>query len=122
MADTINAMTQRDVDLAWLAGIFEGEGWVSFHYGSPKHGSFWEAGLKMTDEDVVRRFHRLIGIGQFHGPYSAKPKLDGTPSKLCWTWHIGTREHLLNFCSLLAPMMGERRAAKMNDCLADLVP
>lgn len=48
---------------AWAAGLFEGEGSVV-----PVKGGV-RLQLKMTDEDVVRRFCAIVG-GTVYGPYS----------------------------------------------------
>jgi hypothetical protein len=75
----------------------------------------------MTDEDVVRRLHRIIGIGTVIGPHIAGFCEDGRPYKAQWQWKIAAQEDVLNFCALLAPEMCERRAARMVECLNDLV-
>ena len=109
-------------ELQWLAGIFEGEGSIKFHV-SPQCSTFgqWEAELKMTDADVVRKFHALVGIGNVRGPITKQaPCQDGTPRKPCYVWRIGAQEDVLNFCALFAPHMGARRCQRMMDCVADL--
>ena len=54
------------IDLAWAAGLFEGEGCFTFQ-GSKKArtrgGRLGKAQLSMTDEDVVRKFHTIMGFG-----------------------------------------------------------
>jgi hypothetical protein len=105
-----------DGDVRWLAGIFEGEGCLSF--SRPRRSQptgYWQAGVSMTDEDVVRKFHQIIGIGHL---YDEQPQRAG--NKLAWKWYIGRQEDVLNFCALMQPYMGERRAAKMAECIGDL--
>lgn len=50
-------------DLAWTAGLFEGEGCITD--ASPKTTKVVHPilQLKMTDEDVVRRFRDIVGHG-----------------------------------------------------------
>ena len=109
----------NDKELGWLAGIFDGEGCLTVnHYAGDGHFEQWRATVAMSDEDVVRRFHMLIGIGTVRGPYIQT----GAGRLPMWQWNIGRREDILNFCASLSPMMGERRTAKMKDCLAYLVP
>ena len=104
-----------ELELGWLAGIFDGEGCVSVTNtaGLSRKQHQWSAIVNMTDEDVVRRFHSIIGIG------NVRPE-PHPPHKTSWRWKIAGREDVLNFCALLQPHMGERRAAKMAACLSDL--
>ena len=76
-------------NLAWLAGIFEGEG--SLHWTSPqpqqasgRHpgGQSLVLSIGMTDEDVLQSFHRIAGVGTIYGPYSPKPP----STKIKWTY------------------------------------
>lgn len=109
-----------DMELGWLAGVFEGEGCVT---ASWPHGHLqYQAKVEMSDEDIVRRFHQVIGVGTVRAKrsYPYEISKDGRPWKPMWTWVIGTQEGLLNFCALLQPMMGTRRAAKMAACISDL--
>jgi hypothetical protein len=103
-----------DYELGWLAGIFEGEGCVSVTNtsGPSRKQRQWSAIVNMTDEDVVRRFHRTVGIG------SVRPE-PHPPHKTSWRWKIARQEDVLNFCALLGPHMGTRRMAKMLTCLSD---
>src|SRR5665213_179839 len=62
-------------NLAWMAGLFEGEGYVQGRPRSYKRAdgrSFTTIGYRlaitMTDEDIIRRFHRLAGVGNVNGP------------------------------------------------------
>lgn len=100
-----------DIELGFLAGIFEGEGslFVSMHHGQ------WMARVAMADEDVVRNFHQRIGIGNVTGPVVRTTRKD------MWRWQIGKQEDLLNFVALFTPLMGTRRADRMTECLNDLV-
>ena len=116
----------RGEELAWCAALFEGEGSLFFVWQHELHASKycrWEAVVSMTDEDAVRRMHHFMGIGNVTGPHQRNGyRLDGTLRKASWEWRVTKQEDLLNLCALLHPLMCERRAAKMSDCLADLVP
>ena len=101
-----------DAEVGWLAGIFEGEGTIT--YRQPNRHE-WALRVSMSDEDVVRRFHRLIGIGNVTGPYVYNQH------KPLWAWRSAAVEDVLNAVALLAPLMGDRRAAKMGECVSDLI-
>ena len=112
-----------DFELGWIVALFEGEGCLTFGLQGgphPSHLGIWRAFIKMTDEDVVRRFHELIGVGTILSLGSEGFRKDGDPYKDAWRWTITRQEDVLNFCALLAPHMGARRAAKLTACIDDL--
>src|SRR5712691_1669149 len=53
----------REVEIAWAAGLFEGEGCFTQNRGRPV------ARLTTTDVDIVVRFAEAIGWGMIYGPY-----------------------------------------------------
>jgi hypothetical protein len=47
-----------DTEFAWFVGLFEGEGCIGLSsIGRPT------VTISMTDEDVIRRAHRICGLG-----------------------------------------------------------
>lgn len=52
-------------ELAWAAGIFEGEGSLSL-----AAGKYPRITVSMTDEDTMRRFARAMEVGKIYGPYT----------------------------------------------------
>lgn len=48
----------NDVDVAWIAGLLEGEGW----FGCNSKRDCLKVELAMTDGDVVDRFAGLVGV------------------------------------------------------------
>jgi hypothetical protein len=54
---------ETDRDIAWAAGLFEGEGCATHSSGRPR------LQLKMVQEESVRRFGRVVGVGRVGGPY-----------------------------------------------------
>lgn len=44
--------------------------------------------IKMADEDVVRKFHTIVGIGNVTDPYTC----DGAGHKNLWVWQVGSFE------------------------------
>ena len=97
----------REKDIAWAAGLFEGEGtlYVTAQTGTPC------AALKMTDEDVVRRFASIIGEGR------VSKAIPGFPRKPIWLWRLGTKAKVSALIELLYPYLGERRRAKADEIL-----
>jgi hypothetical protein len=100
--------------LPWAAGLFEGEGSIDYthrDYRGRKRYRYARLQLSMTDEDVVRGFHAVIGHGRVNGPYG---QLRGQPY---WRWAAHGRE-AAEVLTLLLPFFGERRHAKANEVLA----
>jgi hypothetical protein len=67
--------------IAWAAGLFEGEGSIHFPTGA-RVAVRME--LTMTDEDVVRRFHKAVKCGKFYGPYNNR----GTAFQPVFRWGL----------------------------------
>jgi hypothetical protein len=93
----------------WLAGLLEGEG--SFLQRRDRNGHLW-LGVTMatTDEDVARRCEAVAG-GKVRGPYRRgrwKP---------IWRWSVERHQDVISLMEMLRPLMGERRAAQIDDCL-----
>ena len=108
----------NDIELGWLAGIFDGEGCLSLARTTGKRIDRWVASVAMSDEDVVLTFLQRVGIGTVTGPYTRSDKPNNKP---LWKWQIAAQEDVLNFCALLGPHMGTRRMAKMLNCMGDLI-
>jgi len=102
-------------DIAWLAGLLEGEatfnlagGWNQVRPTNPR------IVLCMTDEDVCRRAHTLLG-GKMYGPYRSSTfkahyksyfRVDVTAARAA------------GWMMTLYPLLGERRQAKVREILA----
>jgi len=56
-------VTGPETEIAWAAGLFEGEGSIT------QSGGILHLRLKMTDESVVRRFEEAVRYGEVYGPY-----------------------------------------------------
>lgn len=98
---------RRLLDLAWLAGIIEGEGCLS-----PCGPNSWRVGVKMTDEDVVRRVADVAGVGRVAGPY--EPRNGNKPQ---WTWTVSKSSDVVGLLATLWPFFGERRRERAGEIL-----
>jgi len=101
----------RATDIAWAAGIFEGEG--SFHQtksGSP------QAKVKMADRDVVERFYEIVGFGHFGFSASQKPEWSDM-----WVWRVTSWRDFLRFVDLVGHHLGARRAQRFEE-IKDAMP
>lgn len=99
--------------------MFEGEG--SFLLRVTKRGgSEWTyagASLGMTDEDVIRRFHAIVGVGSV-----VIEDRTSRGFKMMWVWHVQHREDFPKFVAIVEPFLGERRRARLAEVLAATSP
>ena len=94
-------------EIAWAAGLFEGEGCFSLQRRSTNPGSCnLRAALRMVDEDVVRAFAEIIGVGRVSGP----------SSKQMWEWKASGEEAEQTY-ALLGPWLHSRRRARYVELL-----
>ena len=101
---TLNNGLRTRENLAWAAGLFEGEGSFTFMMRDGKYGAI-VAELGMTDEDRVRQFHKIIGVGNV----TTHPK----PLKAHWKtmhiWKTASFEGAQAVICMLWPWLGPRR-------------
>lgn len=93
------------LDVAWLAGIVEGEGSIMWAKATPV------IALQMTDDDVVRRAAKLLGVDV------RKPWRRAEHHKLVYGCRAYGRR-AIGWMMTLYAFMGERRRAKIRECLA----
>lgn len=95
-------------DVAWLAGLLEGEGCFETHKNSPG------LRLNMTDEDVVARAAGILGV-----PRPARSYLRDNRKPL---WALSVHgAHAIEWMKVILPYMGGRRTAKIEEVIAAYV-
>lgn len=115
-ADLNKPFAESRENLAWAAGLFEGEGTISTRrIGKREHDRAIVASLRMTDEDVVKRFHSIVKVGNVNGPSIPKnPKW-----KPLWTWQTGSFEGSQAIAALLWAWLCTRRRATVKKILTE---
>lgn len=103
------------IEIAWAAGLFEGEGCITMRTKNWSSKGYGQARLKlvMTDEDVVRKFSAIIGIGTVRE--SDREVKRGY--KMQWEWCIGSRAGVSAVLELLYPYLGQRRRNRADEIL-----
>jgi len=102
----------RETDIAWLAGLYEGEGCV---YRGARHVTL---SIKMVDEDVIRRAQVIAGCGSVRGPY-----WHGKHARQQqWTWAVSRRNDVIALIESMRPWLGTRRLAQAAAQLDGLEP
>lgn len=101
-------------EVAWFAGLFEGEGTLS--RCRPLSNSAWRMSMRMTDEDIIERVHKVWG-GQMYseGIRGHDPKMKNV--KPSWLWQLGSQSAINEVVRTIYPFMGIRRRAKMDEFL-----
>lgn len=102
-------------DLAWAAGLFEGEGCISVSGKGPSLAP--SCCLGMTDEDIVRKFHRIIGKGSVL-VRKPVPRADGTGHyKAICAWRTAGFRSTQYVIALLWNWLGARRRQRAAEIL-----
>lgn len=101
----------EEQSVAWLAGLYEGEGSSALSQPRKHGGVYPKLVIKMTDEDVIRRIEEYFG-GNVSGPYHAVTQ-SGKEAKPQWTWALTRTEEVLELIERIYPMLGERRQGQL---------
>jgi len=100
-------------DLAYCAGLFEGEGSVGVKRSGPDGRYAYPcAQVHMTDLEPLERLHGTLG-GNLSGPYDApggrKPR---------WTWTLNGFDKVEQLYGLIGEWLGPRRCAQFEKALS----
>lgn len=103
----------RETDIAWAAGLFEGEGCLSSSRRESHLRPSCVAVMSSTDKDVLERFCAIVGVGKVVSR-SQSSKLS---KKQAYFWRVGSTVDFFHVCSLFMPYFGERRAARATEIM-----
>lgn len=93
--------TLTDVQIAYLAGLFEVGGCIE-----NRPGRGFCVNIGMCDEDVIRRAYEMVGVGNLR-------RAQVLPSgRLFFVWRISRAVDAIHFLRLILPFLGERRTAR----------
>lgn len=109
-----------DVERAWLAGLFEGEGCISFSKskhvfknGQKSTNVYPVLVIASTDLDVIEKFGQLVGFGRIYGPYWLKHS-----TKPQWHWR-GSGWLVINaLWRIIGDHLGNRRQGRFKEVLS----
>ena len=88
-------------EIAWAAGIFEGEGSINIVPNRPSCASLQ---VSMTDLDILERLQDIFG-GNIYTKVKQKSQ-----HKQGWTWQIARKADIYATLEKLLPWLGERRS------------
>ena len=99
-------------DVAWAAGLFEGEGCFNAYRRQSKWGV--QVRLAMADRDVVERFAQIVGVGGVHPVSRAKQE----HWKPLFEWYIQSGPGVIRVIDMLSPWFGTRRSERAREVRA----
>ena len=103
------------VDIAWLAGLFEGEGNISI----AKNGGT-RLTIRMCDRDVIDRVNEMFPCTNIQVVVPKPVRASFNQPQTQYAWRISNPTKVREILLLLLPWFGERRAAKACEVLAHL--
>ncbi len=93
-------------DLAWAAGLLEGEGCFHTTLDRPR------ISVNMTDEDVLLRLQKVLGCGRLSGPHTY-----GLGHKPVWRYDLSRQDQVYAVTAAVYSQLGERRRAKARELI-----
>lgn len=107
--------------LAWAAGLFEGEGCFTSSKPRDLKGNCARgvgALIKMTDKDVLDKFCSVVGVGNVSGPLKRSESYDKASYKPIYLWQVGSFETVQHVIACLWPWLHSRRKIRIKEVLS----
>lgn len=101
------------IDLVWASGLFEGEGCFTLCHNKDYQNC--RAVLISTDEDVVRRFAKIIGFGKVN--FNDNTTRRNKKWKPQWSWTAYTFEEVQALIAFFWVQLGNRRKKRAKEIL-----
>lgn len=104
-------MLAKVADIAWAAGLFEGEGCIAETGNGPNNPLLQ---MTMTDKDVMEKFVSIVGYGNLTQVNRMAPS-QMKHWKTQWKWAVRKKSEVKRMLLMFLPYFGERRACKALD-------
>jgi len=109
-----------ETDIAWIAGLLEGEGYFGidnrskdrYEVSNTPPSPFIK--ISMVDEDIIERLSQLLDKSYF------SPTRKTVTGKQVYTLHIGEKEKVLFVLQKILPYMGARRGERIKESISHL--
>ena len=93
-----------ELDKAYLAGIFDGEGCVGYYNATPtssKRPAYHHAAviITMTDPRIIQWVKEITGLGKVSSSIKTKPR------RTAYSWCIGKKTDVIAFLSIIRPYL-----------------
>jgi hypothetical protein len=99
-------MKSDESDWAWFAGLFEGEGSISFR-GKNSVSLY----IGSTDQDVLQRVRSIVG-GNVGGPYKHRDRLTSKPY---FQWRLYQQNMVEQAIERIKPYLLTRRSTRLSE-------
>ena len=112
-------------EIAWAAGLFEGEGSVYMDRSATNKAGALRAyasprmKLNSTDKDVIERMQEVCGGRVIFESQEARRIKTGRPRKDQWCWVLQGYESVVFAYELMKPWLKERRRARFEEVFAE---
>jgi uncharacterized C2H2 Zn-finger protein len=105
-------------EIAWAAGLFEGEGCITVCWPNDNHHvlPLVRLAITMTDRDVLERFCQVVRCGSV-GPERRYGREHHKPA---YVWLVSSRAEVERLLLAFLPWFGARRTAKATETLAEI--
>jgi hypothetical protein len=113
-------MTYHVVDVAWAAGLYEGEGTCHSGYGTYRYKGelrsrktpTYQLRIAMTDLEPLQKFQETFGVGVINGPY-----MSAKSTKPAWHYSVTGYERTQAIIAAIWPWLSPRRKDQALKCL-----
>lgn len=95
------------INLGWLAGIIEGEGWFVRNKSTGL-----QVCVAMTDYDTIERLKQITGAGRIN-----ERKFNSPNKKDQLQWTVGKRSDVVAILTQILPLMSIRRSQQIQEVL-----
>lgn len=101
--------SEQPFDWGWAIGLFEGEGSMS----KATKSYAIVCALGSTDEDTLRHFHAIVGVGKVRGPIAPTH----SRKKALWVWDV-SGDNAAWLVERMLPYLSLRRSQRARELLA----
>jgi hypothetical protein len=102
-------------EVAWLAGLFEGEGSIAI----AKNGGT-RLSIRMCDRDIIDRVNALFPATTIQVVVPKPAKGYSNQPQTQYAWRISNPETVREILTLILPWLGERRSQRAREVLEHL--
>lgn len=106
------AREYSEAEIAWFAGLFEGEGCIYIDDKGKVRLT-----VRMTDLDIIERVNAMFPCSKIQVVNAPPRDPGGAVPKTAYAWNINKRTEVRDILKLILPWLGERRSLKAMEAL-----
>jgi hypothetical protein len=104
-------------ETAWLAGIMDGEGCISWSDYKKRGKTTAHITIAMSDRDIIYRIQKIVPEGRIH---RVSKKTAG--GKTMYHWRLNKREAVVDLLKKTLPWLSRRRTIKAKEVIKNISP